>query len=121
MNQNSFGLEESDMEAINQILMTYDEIDEAYIFGSRAKGNYRQGSDVDIALKGEYIRRSQVLEISNLLNEETNMPYRFDIVHFDSIDKRELSEHILRVKKVIYRRVSEIVLQEPKEKYDSEK
>ncbi|GMV00202.1 MAG: hypothetical protein AMXMBFR51_29340 [Ignavibacteriota bacterium] len=121
MNQNRFGLQDSDMDVINKILMNYDEIEEAYIFGSRAKGNYRQGSDVDIALKGEDIKRSQVLEISDLLNEETNMPYRFDIVHFDSIDRRELSEHILRVKKVIYRRVANLVLQEPKTKYNTQK
>lgn len=121
MNQNSFGLQDSDIGAISQILMNYDEIEEAYIFGSRAKGNYRNGSDVDIALKGANIKRSLVLEISDILNEETNMPYRFDIVHFDRIDKKELSEHILRVGKVIYTRVADLVLQEAKVKYDPQK
>lgn len=121
MNQNRFGLQDSDMEVINKILMNYDVIEEAYIFGSRANGNFRNSSDVDIALKGAELNRSHVLEISDLLNKETNMPYRFDIVHFDSIDKRELTEHIIRVKKVIYQRLSDLVLQEPKTKYNPEK
>lgn len=50
-----FGLWESDLLAIRRVLEKYPEVRQALIFGSRAKGNYKPGSDVDIALKGDRI------------------------------------------------------------------
>jgi predicted nucleotidyltransferase len=50
-----FGLTHSDLHAIKQVLAKYPQIEQAIIFGSRAKGNYKPGSDVDIALKGAHL------------------------------------------------------------------
>ena len=48
-----FGLKDSDINAIIAILKRYPDVKEAIIFGSRAMGNYKPGSDIDIALKGK--------------------------------------------------------------------
>ncbi|MCF2445165.1 nucleotidyltransferase domain-containing protein [Dyadobacter sp. CY345] len=98
-----FGLSESDILAINQVLASYPGIGEAYIFGSRAKGNYKNGSDVDIAIKGENVSFNLIMDISDYLNEETMMPYYFDVLNYHSINNKELSEHIDRAGVLIYK------------------
>lgn len=50
--KNKFGLFDNDLETIVSVLSQYNKVDKAYIFGSRAKGNFKNGSDIDIALKG---------------------------------------------------------------------
>lgn len=97
-------LKEKDLENIISILQTEKKIESAYIFGSRAKGNFKNGSDVDIALKGKLLDRSIINHISYILNEETLMPYKFDIVNYDKIKSDELLSHIDRIGKLIYLR-----------------
>jgi uncharacterized protein len=88
------GLSEEDLAAIISILDRHRGVEEALIFGSRAKGNFKHGSDVDLAVKGAAITHEVIVSISSELNEETNMPYRFDVVNFHSIESRELLEDI---------------------------
>jgi len=54
------------------------------IFGSRAKGTEKIGSDVDLAVKEERVTPEQVLELKDLLEEETLIPYFFDILHYNT-------------------------------------
>ena len=98
------GLKQSDLQVITDIIKKYSTIDSAVIFGSRAKGNFRSGSDVDIALFGKDIKRENILDINFLLNEETLMPYHFDILDFNTIQNPNLAEHIRRVGKVLYQK-----------------
>ena len=98
------GLRQRDIEEIVQALRRFPEIDEALLFGSRAKGNYKPGSDVDIAIKGRKIKHSCVVDLSFFLNEESLLPYFFDIVHYEGITERELTQHIDRVGKLLYAR-----------------
>lgn len=74
----------------------------ASIFGSRAKGNYDNGSDVDIALKGPELDFDTISQISYWLNEETTMPYNFDLLNYNSIQEPALKEHIDRMGIEIY-------------------
>ncbi|MBI2417576.1 MAG: nucleotidyltransferase domain-containing protein [Ignavibacteriales bacterium] len=97
-----FGLTASDVDTICQILERYSPIKTAKIFGSRAKGTYKNGSDVDIALEGVKIPPDIVREISLILNEEALMPYHFDVVDFEMIQSLQLKEHIERVGIVFY-------------------
>ncbi|MDP4269467.1 MAG: nucleotidyltransferase domain-containing protein [Bacteroidota bacterium] len=99
-----FGLKDSDILAIREILSRYPEVEHAYVFGSRVKGNYRNGSDVDIALKGETLIYSIVSTISFSLNEETIMPYHFDVLNYHTIRNEQLTEHIDRVGVCFYTR-----------------
>jgi uncharacterized protein len=98
-----FGLSKEDIETINMVISKRPEVEEALIFGSRAKGNYKNGSDVDIVLKGKNITRDTILSISGELNDETIMPFQFDILNFSTIKNEELIEHIKRVGELIYK------------------
>ncbi|MFA9560242.1 nucleotidyltransferase domain-containing protein [Evansella sp. AB-rgal1] len=51
-----FGLREEDIQYIKDVLSTYDEDENAFIFGSRAIGNYKKGSDIDIAVNGSNVK-----------------------------------------------------------------
>ncbi len=97
-----FGLSQRDIGEILKTFRLFAEIDQAVLFGSRAKGNYKPGSDVDIAIKGKGITHSCVARLSAILNEESPLPYYFDIVHFEQITEPELVQHIERVGQVIY-------------------
>lgn len=93
----SGGLIEKDIFDIREALSSFPEITRAILFGSRAKGNYRHGSDVDIAICGKNVTHETVITLSAILNEETRMPYQFDIVHFETIKNPDLKKHINRV------------------------
>jgi predicted nucleotidyltransferase len=97
-----YGLSQQDIKEICKAFRLFPEIEEAVLFGSRAKGNFKPGSDVDIAIKGEKIEHSCVNRLSDILNEESLLPYYFDIVHFEQITEPELVLHIERVGKVLY-------------------
>ena len=96
------GLCQRDVVEIARIFSGFPAVEEAILFGSRAKGTYKKGSDVDIALKGENIDCGLVNTLSALLNEESAMPYFFDIVHYDTLTSAELRAHIDRVGKRIF-------------------
>ncbi len=96
------GLRESDILYIEQLLSHYKSIYQCIIFGSRAKGTYRNGSDVDLALSGKEVNMQIVRDVSYKLNEESPLPYHFDIVSLNIIDNAALKEHIERVGIVVY-------------------
>ncbi|UZQ49471.1 nucleotidyltransferase domain-containing protein [Clostridium kluyveri] len=97
-----FGLKEFDLEYIVDAIKKFDEVDKAVIFGSRAKGTYKNGSDIDIAIYGEKITLDVLSALHTTLEEESPMPYLFDIVDFTHLNHEELKKHIERVGKVIY-------------------
>ncbi len=101
MRAKEFGLRESDLKNITQYLKEFDNISEAILFGSRAKGNYKHGSDVDIALKGDIDFRT-ITRLSYLLNQESLMPYKFDIINYFYTCNKDLKDHINRVGMCIY-------------------
>lgn len=98
----NFGLRESDLEYIVNVIRGFDEIEKAYIFGSRAKGNYKPGSDIDIAIYGENINSDILSKLNSILEEKSPMPYFFDIVDYSHLKHKELKEHIDRVGKAIF-------------------
>ncbi|MGM0580854.1 MAG: nucleotidyltransferase domain-containing protein [Bacteroidota bacterium] len=99
----SFGLPESLIENITNILQNHSEVEVALIYGSRAKGNYREGSDIDMVLMGEQLNetiRDQIFwEI-----DELNSPYTLDLSIYHQITSQELIQHIDRVGKALYQR-----------------
>lgn len=102
--KNSFGLLDTDMEAIAAVLSQEPKVEQAFIFGSRAKGNFRNGSDVDLALKGEELDFNTISRISYQLNEETTMPYQFDVLNYHTIKEPALIKHIDRAGIEFFRR-----------------
>ena len=97
-----YGLLEKDMDYILKALKQFDEIDRAILYGSRAMGNYKKGSDVDIAIQGEKVTEKTIFELDDLLNEVYPLPYFFDIVHFEKLTNQNLIDHIEKNGKVLY-------------------
>lgn len=90
-----FGLEEQLLTNLKNIFNQFQEIEKVIIFGSRAKGNYRVGSDVDIALIGN-INSDLISKILYQI-DELNSPYKYDIINYNSINNNDLISHIERV------------------------
>ncbi|MCJ7840959.1 nucleotidyltransferase domain-containing protein [Lederbergia sp. NSJ-179] len=89
-----FGLIDQDFYYITKALNTFEEIEKAIVFGSRALGNYKKGSDVDLAIYGQKVTNKTVFQLNELLNEEYPLPYFFDIVNYSEINNPKLKEHI---------------------------
>ncbi|MBL4655029.1 MAG: nucleotidyltransferase domain-containing protein [Bacteroidia bacterium] len=89
-----FGLTGTDLQIIKQVFSEFPEIKEIIVFGSRAMGNYKNGSDVDIVVKGEHVTSDILVKIQTTLNQETPLPYFFDVIHFDKITNNDLIVHI---------------------------
>ena len=98
-----FGLSENTYQLICSILSNFPGIEKAIIYGSRAKGNYRIGSDIDLAIIGDQLTFDIVINLLNIL-DESDLPYNFDITLYKSIDNLELKEHIDRAGKVFYKK-----------------
>ena len=99
-NDMRFGLSENVIASICGVRSKHPEIEEAVIYGSRAMGNYKPGSDIDIALKGTIglaaLNRIS-MEIDDLL-----LPYTFDLAIYSHIENGEFLEHIERAGKTLY-------------------
>ncbi len=96
-----FGLKESTIQQINAVFSSYPDIEKAMIYGSRSKGNYRNGSDIDIALFGENLTYEQLNRIETQL-DNLLLIYTIDLSLFKYIDAPDLIEHIKRVGQVFY-------------------
>jgi predicted nucleotidyltransferase len=96
-----YGLKEETIQRICGIISKYPKIEKAVLYGSRAKGNYRTGSDIDLTLIGEEMSLSDLgaleWELDDLL-----LPYKFDISLFHQINNPSLIEHIQSVGKVFW-------------------
>ena len=91
-----YGLDTEDIEAIKKVFSKYSEIENAVLYGSRAKGNNRNDSDIDLTLKGEQITLSQLFEIETEL-DDLLLPYKIDLSIYHKIENPDFIEHIDRV------------------------
>ncbi|GHU40747.1 hypothetical protein FACS1894111_01890 [Clostridia bacterium] len=96
-----FGLRKEVTEQIIAVLSRYPQIERGVIFGSRAKGNYKQYSDIDLCLFGE-IDVWKAEEVRMDL-EELDVIYTFDVLAFETISNEALREHIETVGIEIYK------------------
>jgi len=86
------GLKDCDIAYITEIIKSFPEIDRAVIFGSRAKGNQKAGSDIDIAIFGERVSLNTIASLKALLEETGPLPYFFDVVDYTHLKSREVKE-----------------------------
>lgn len=96
-----FGLKPDAISRINSVFAAHPEIEQVVLYGSRAKGNHRAGSDIDLCLKGEALTLTQLLKIENEL-DDLLLPYKIDLSSFQALDNAELIDHIHRVGVVFY-------------------
>lgn len=96
-----FGLEDLDIQKIQSVFAQFPEIQKVIIYGSRAKGNFKMGSDIDLTIIGENLSFSLLLSIRGVL-ADLNLPYLFDVSIFTSLENLDLIEHINRVGQEFY-------------------
>jgi predicted nucleotidyltransferase len=98
-----FGLKEKTIEQINKIFAKYSQIEKVILYGSRAKGSFKHGSDIDLTLIGNGLNLSIINKIS-LAIDDMLLPYTFDISIYDQISNSDLIKHIERVGVAFYER-----------------
>lgn len=108
-----FGLKETTIEQINSVFARRPEVEGAILYGSRAKGDFKNGSDIDLALTGGKALTLNVLyriidDIEDLL-----LPYSFDLSILQLISDPDVLEHIRRVGVTFYEKSTDFV--EPKQ------
>ncbi len=96
-----FGLREEDLNQIVELLTSNRKVKSIFLFGSRAKGNHSPGSDVDLALKGNDLEMSDLIEMKVLL-DQTSLPYKIDLIIYERITEPMLKDNIDRVGIQIY-------------------
>jgi uncharacterized protein len=95
-----FGLKQKHIDVINQCFAQYPHIEQVIIYGSRAKGNCKNGSDIDLTIIGD-LDYNSLLKLENQL-DDLLLPYKIDISLKHKINNPDLVAHIERVGKVFY-------------------
>lgn len=90
-----FGLKDTDIQLIQDVFCLHSKVKEVVIFGSRAMGTERLGSDIDLAVKGTNITTDDIVKMKSQL-DELPVAYMFDIVDYDSLESAEFIDHINR-------------------------
>ena len=99
-----FGLDTDTIRNIKDCLAKIPQIQKVLLYGSRAKGNYKTGSDIDLTLIGKNLNPDDSIYP---LQEELNklyLPYTFDISILSKLDNLEFISHIIRVGKTFYQK-----------------
>ncbi len=99
-----FGLTGLAIKAIEGVFANFQHIEKVILYGSRAIGNYRSGSDIDITLQGDDISLNNTVYLLMDELDELYLPYTFDVSIYGRIKNRDLLEHIARVGKVLFKR-----------------
>lgn len=98
-----FGLPDDTIEKINAVFEKYPAVEKVILYGSRAKGNYKNGSDIDLTMIGDSITSTICSQISWDL-DDLPIPYAFDLSVFSELNHENLIDHINRVGKIFYQR-----------------
>lgn len=93
---NRYGLPLSAINAINRVFKTYPQIEHVILYGSRAKGDYRLGSDIDLCIEGKALDLTDLLAIENQI-DDLLLPWKVDLSLKHNIDHQDLLQHIKRV------------------------
>jgi predicted nucleotidyltransferase len=101
---NTTGLLSRDIKNILVAVKQFPEIEQVLLIGSRAIGNFKKGSDVDLALIGQNINFETISRLSGMLNEELPLPYFFDVIDYTHLEHNGLKKHIEQYGKVIYQK-----------------
>ena len=95
------GLSTTTVERLQNTLFHYPEVEKAVLYGSRAKGTYRPGSDIDLTLCGDELDHTLLTLINNEL-DDLLLPYQIDLSLMASLSHPDLLDHIRRVGVVLY-------------------
>ncbi len=101
-----YGLSDAVITDICGVFRHFPNIDRVLIFGSRAKGVYSEGSDIDLAVMGEGLTFNQLMDI-NIRIEDLGLLYKVDVVDYNKNVGTPIGRHIDRVGKLFYERDGE--------------
>ena len=110
MTEPRFGLSANTITQLHSVLAQHPHIERAVVYGSRAKGNYKPGSDIDLTLHATKGAHIDYRELGNILEEidDLLLPYTVDLSVFEQLNSDSLREHIERVGQVLYARGEEV-------------
>jgi predicted nucleotidyltransferase len=98
-----YGLKDRDIKAIGSVFARHRGIEKVVLYGSRAMGNYRNGSDIDLVLIGSNLSFEELLKIKGEL-DDLLLPYKIDLSLYSKINNEDLLEHIKRAGLTFYER-----------------
>jgi predicted nucleotidyltransferase len=96
-----FGLSDNTIEKLLRQFSKHAWIDRAIIYGSRAKGTHREGSDIDLTLESAQSDLHRLFELEREI-DDLLLPYKVDLSYYNTIENEELQEYIKRVGEVFY-------------------
>ena len=99
-----YGLKEQTIESICGVFARHPLVEKAMLYGSRAMGHFKPGSDIDLTLFGESLTSLELGVIDEEL-DDLLLPYQIDLSIFHRIENMDLREHIERVGVVFYRKL----------------
>ena len=88
-----FGLPSGALNALKSVLKQYGQIEQVILYGSRARGNYRPGSDIDLCLDAPLLSTTELLQIENQI-DDLLLPWKVDLSLQHHINNTELLKHI---------------------------
>jgi predicted nucleotidyltransferase len=91
-----FGLKQNEIEALKKIFSKYTHVKNVFIYGSRAMGNFRVGSDIDLVIKDPKLSTTELLKIETEI-DDLLLPYKVDLSLYEHITNSNLIEHINRL------------------------
>ncbi len=97
------GLSQTTLDKLNSVFFRHKAINSVLVYGSRAKGNYRPGSDIDLTIKGDVLEFAELMQIEDQI-DDLFLPYTVDLSQYAQLSNIDLIEHIDRVGVVIYDR-----------------
>ena len=98
------GLSDQTLQKIRDVFVRYPQVEEAVLYGSRARGDYKNGSDIDLTLRGSTELTHTILSrIANDLDDQL-LPYTIDLSIFKNIRNPEMIEQIKRVGVALYKK-----------------
>ncbi len=99
-----YGLSAQTLKKIRDVLARYPQVEEAVLYGSRARGNYKNGSDIDLTLRGgDALTHTTLSRIANDLDDQL-LPYTIDLSIFENIRNPEMIAEIKRVGVEFYKK-----------------
>ncbi len=91
-----YGLSPNVIKQITEVISRFPQVEEVIIYGSRAKGNYKPSSDVDLTLKGDNLTLQQLNRVALML-DDLLLPQKFDVSIYQHISNPDLLDHITRI------------------------
>jgi predicted nucleotidyltransferase len=89
-------LPQETVDRITGVLARFPDVEQAILFGSRAKGTYKPGSDIDLALSGAGLNWRMMGKLYDAL-DDLLLPYRFSLIVYDENTDTDVAAHIRRV------------------------